>query len=193
MDKALTRTARFLGVGGVASILFGAMVLVWPGISLAALTALFGSFAFVYGTFGLAAGLTLLAHRSTDWVPYLVGGAAGLLIGVVTFLHPAVTVLALTYLIAAWAFTVGVFEIMGAVNIWGEVRGAIWLAINGVLSVLFGALVALRPGAGLLAILWVIGLYAILAGVVRLVAAYRVHQFRGDLKSAVGAVRTAGA
>jgi uncharacterized membrane protein HdeD (DUF308 family) len=116
MHKALTRSARFLGVGGVASILLGAMVLVWPGISLAALTALFGSFASVYGAFGLAAGLTLLAHKSSEWVPYVVVGAAGVLTGVVTFPHPAVTVLALTYLIAAWAFAVGAFEIMGAVR-----------------------------------------------------------------------------
>src|SRR5690349_16720181 len=108
MDKALRRTARFLGVGGVASIVFGVVVLLWPGISLVALTALFGAFAFVYGTFAVGAGLTLLVHKSTEWVPYMLGGAAGILLGVITFLHPAVTVLVLAYLIAAWAFVVGV-------------------------------------------------------------------------------------
>src|SRR5581483_3539942 len=103
MDKLLTRTARFLAVGGAASMVFGVIVLLWPGISLVALTALFGAFAFVYGAFAVGAGLTLLAHRSTEWVPYMLGGLAGVLVGVITFLHPAVTVLVLTYLVAAWA------------------------------------------------------------------------------------------
>ena len=96
MDKALPRMARFLGVAGVATIVFGVVVLLWPGISLVALTALFGAFAFVYGVFGLGAGLNLLAHRSTEWVGPVVGGIGGVIIGAITFLHPAITVLALT-------------------------------------------------------------------------------------------------
>ena len=187
MDKAFTRMARFLGVGGVAAIVFGIIVLVWPGMSLVALTALFGAFALVYGVFGIGAGLNLLAHRSTEWVAPLVGGIGGVIIGIITFLHPAITVLALTYLIAAWAFIVGVISIAGAIELWGEVRGAVWLIVSGALSILFGILVAVRPGAGLLAILWLIGLYAILAGVAQLVGAYRIHQFRTGVKSVMGA------
>lgn len=189
MEVALKRSARILGVGGVALIVFGAIVLIWPGISLVALTALFGAFAFVYGAFAVAAGLYLLAHRSTDWVPYVVGGAAGVLIGVITFLHPGVTVLTLTYLIAAWAFVVGVFEIAAGVDMWGEVPGAVWLAITGAISIVFGVLVAWRPGTGLLAILWLVGLYAILAGISQLIGAYRIHQFRSELRAPVGAPR----
>jgi uncharacterized membrane protein HdeD (DUF308 family) len=192
MEMALKRSARVLGVGGVALIVFGAIVLIWPGISLVALTALFGALAFVYGAFAVASGLYLLAHRSTDWVPYIVGGAAGVLIGVITFLQPQITVLTLTYLIAAWAFVVGVFQIAAGVDVWGEVPGAVWLAIGGAISIAFGILVAWRPGTGLLAILWLIGLYAILVGVSQLIGAYLIHQYRGDLKAAVGAPRPTG-
>lgn len=192
MDIALKRSARILGVGGIALIVFGAIVLIWPGISLVALTALFGALALVYGAFAVAAGLYLLAHRSTNWVPYVVGGAAGVLIGVITFTHPQITVLTLTYLIAIWAFVVGVFDIAAGVDVWGEVPGAVWLVITGAISIVFGILVAWRPGTGLLAILWLVGLYAILAGVSQLVGAFRIHQFRTDLQAPVGAPRTAG-
>jgi len=186
MDMAVKRMARFLGVGGVASIVFGVIVLLWPGISLVALTVLFGAYAFVYGVFSVAAGLYMVAHRSTQWVPYIVGGAAGVLLGVITFLRPGITDLTLAYLIAAWAFVVGVFEIAAALEMWGEIAGAVWLAIGGALSIAFGVLVAWRPGTGLLAILWLIGLYAILAGVSQIIAAYRIHQFRSDVKTVVG-------
>lgn len=193
MDKALTRTARFLGVGGAAAIVFGAIVLLWPGISLVALTALFGAFAFVYGTFAVGAGLTLLAHKSTEWVPYVLGGVAGIVLGVITFLHPGVTVLVLTYLIAAWAFVVGVVEIMGAIDLRGEAPGTPWMAAGGAMSIIFGVLVAFWPGAGIMAILWLIGFYAILGGILRLVASYRIHQFHSEVKSAIGSIQpTAG-
>src|SRR5579871_3901782 len=121
MDKTLTRAARFLGIGGVASIMFGVIVLLWPGISLVAMTALFGAFALVYGSFAIGAGLTLLANRSTNWVPYMLGGIAGVLISVITFLHPVVTDLVLTYLFATWALVIGAVEIFAAVDMWGEV------------------------------------------------------------------------
>lgn len=190
IDRVMTRSARFLAIGGVASIVFGVTVLLWPGISLAALTALFGAFAFVYGSFSLGVGLTLLARRSTEWVPFTLGGIAGVVIAAITFLHPAATDLALTFLIGAWAFVVGVLEIAGAIDMWGEIDGALWLAINGAASVIFGILVAFRPGAGLLAILWLIGIYAVFAGVIRLVAAWRMHQFHSEVKTTVGAMRT---
>ena len=189
MDKGLTRMSRLLGVAGVASIVFGVTVLLWPGISLLSLTLLFGAFAFVYGTFAIGAGLYLLAHRSTEWVPYVAAGAAGVIIGAITYLHPGITDLALVYLVAAWAFIIGVFEIMAAIEMRGTIPGAVWLGLAGALSVVFGVVVAFRPGAGLLAILWVIGFYAILAGVTRLVAAYRIHQFHGDVKAVAGAIR----
>jgi uncharacterized membrane protein HdeD (DUF308 family) len=193
MDKALTRMSRLLAISGVASIVFGVTVLLWPGISLLSLTLLFGAFAFVYGTFAVGGGLYLLAHRSTEWAPYVAAGVAGVIIGVITFLDPAITDLTLVYLVAAWAFVVGVFEIVAAIDMRGTLPGAVWLGLAGALSVAFGIVIAFRPGAGLLTILWVIGFYGILAGVTRLVAAYRIHQFHGDVNAVAASVRPAQA
>jgi uncharacterized membrane protein HdeD (DUF308 family) len=189
MDKALTRMSRLLAVAGVASIIFGATVLLWPGISLLSLTLLFGAFALVYGTFAIGAGLYLMAHRSTEWVPYVGGGVAAVVIGVITYLHPGFTDLTLVYLVAAWAFVIGVFEVVAALDMRGTLPGAVWLGLAGALSVVFGIVVAFRPGAGMLAVLWVIGVYAILAGVTRMVAAYRIHQFNGDVKAVAAGLR----
>ncbi len=185
MERAISRSAVYLGVAGVASIAFGAITLFWPGVSLVVLTALFGAFALVYGAFALASGLNLLAHRSTDWVPYVLGGLVGVVVGVVTFFAPGLTDLTLIYLIAAWAIIVGVFEIIASLDLRDVVKGAGWLTASGVLSIAFGVLVAARPGTGALAILWLIGAYAILGGATRLYAAYRIHGVESDVKRAV--------
>ena len=189
MDKALSRGSRYLGLAGVAAIVFGVICLVWPGVSLLALTALFGAFAFVYGAFAVGAGLNMVAHRSTDWVPYILGGLAGVAIGAVTFFYPGLTALTLVYFIAGWAIITGVFEIMAGIDLRGEVSGAVWLAVSGALSVVFGAVVAIFPSTGALAILWLIGIYAILGGGMRLFAAYQIYRVRNEAKAAVGAMQ----
>ncbi len=185
LERAISRSAVYLGVGGVASIAFGAITLFWPGISLVALTALFGAFTLVYGAFALASGLNLLTHRSTEWVPYVLGGLAGVVVGVITFFDPGLTDLTLIYVIAAWAIIVGVFEIIASLDLRDAVKGAGWLTASGVLSIAFGVLVAARPGTGALAILWLIGIYAIVGGATRLYAAYRMHRVDSDVKQAV--------
>ncbi len=181
----MSRSAVYLGVAGVASIVFGGVTLFWPGITLVALTFLFGAFAFFYGAFALGSGLNLLAHRSTDWVPYVLGGLAGVVLGAVTFFAPGLTDLTLLYIIAAWAIIIGVFEIIASVDLRDVVKGAGWLAASGGLSIVFGAIVAARPGSGALAILWLIGIYAILAGATRLYAAYRMYRVESNVKRAV--------
>ncbi len=185
LDRAISRSAVYLGVAGVASIVFGAITLFWPGITLVALTVLFGAFAFVYGAFALGSGLNLLAHRSTDWVPFVLGGLVGVVVGVVTFFAPGLTDLTLIYLIAAWAIVVGVFEIIASLDLRNVVKGAGWLTASGALSIVFGVIVAARPGTGALAILWLIGAYAIIGGATRLYAAFRIHSVQSDVKRAV--------
>jgi uncharacterized membrane protein HdeD (DUF308 family) len=183
----MSRSALYLAIAGVASVVFGAVTLFWPGITLIALTALFGGFAFVYGALALGSGLNLLAHRSTEWVPYIIGGLAGVVIGGVTFFYPGLTALTLVYLIAAWAIVVGVFEVIASIEARGLVKGAGWLTASGVLSVVFGALVVIWPGSGALAILWLIGIYAVLGGATRLYAAYQIRRVEGDVRQVVQA------
>src|SRR5690242_19954973 len=173
----MSRSAVYLGVSGVAAIVFGAIALFLPGITLVVLTLLFGVFAVVSGVLALGSALNLLAHRSTEWVPYLLGGFAGVLIGGATLLYPGLTAIALVYLIAGFAIVAGGFELIGSLQLRGAVSGAGWLAAAGVLSVVFGVLVAItQPAAGALAIVWLIGVYAILTGGSRLIGAYRTYR-----------------
>ena len=174
MYHALVRNTRLLALSGVAAIAFGVLTLVWPKLTFVALLALFGAFAFVVGGFTLAAGLNLLAERQTLWVPYVLGGLSGIAVGAVTFLWPGITALSLVYLIAFWAIVTGVFEFVAAIELAGELAGDWMLGLSGALSVAFGVLIGMYPRSGALAIIWIIGLYAILGGLTRLMVAYRL-------------------
>ncbi|HEX6510183.1 MAG TPA: DUF308 domain-containing protein [Chloroflexota bacterium] len=175
MVDNLVRGTRFLVLRGLAAIAFGIIALVRPNLTLVVLLAFFGAFALIDGAFALAAGLHQLAERRTDWMPFVLGGLAGIGIGVITFFAPGITALTLVYLIAVWAIFIGVFEIMASVEMRNLIRGEWVLAVSGLLSIVFGGLIVVYPRSGALAIIWIIGLYAILAGLVRLYAAYELH------------------
>jgi uncharacterized membrane protein HdeD (DUF308 family) len=184
VNQALVRNTRLLALRGVAAIAFGVIALAWPNLTFVALLALFGALAFVEGAFTLGAGLNLVVERQTSWVPYLIGGLAGIAIGAVTFLWPGFTALTLVYLIAFWAITTGVFELVATLELAGELQGDWILGLTGILTVAFGVLVALYPRSGALSIIWIIGLYAILAGITRLMLAYRLNSTKDKVKSA---------
>jgi uncharacterized membrane protein HdeD (DUF308 family) len=173
--QALVRNTRYLALRGVAAVAFGIIAIVWPNLTLVALLALFGVFVFLEGGLTLGEGLNMLAERQTSWIPYILGGVAGIAIGAITFLRPGITALALVYLIAAWAIITGVFEFIAAIELADELKGEWMLGLAGVLSVAFGVLVALDPRDGAFSVIYIIGFYAILAGVTRLTLAYRMR------------------
>jgi len=177
MTTVLTRNWWALALRGVFAILLGLAAFVLPGITLAVLVALFGAYAVVDGVLAIIAGVRAAERHERWWSPVL-KGIAGIVAGVLAFVWPALTALALLYLIAAWAIVTGVLEIVAAVHL-HRAHGEWLLVINGVLSVLFGFLVIVWPGAGVLTLLWLIGTYAIVFGVVLLALAFRLRNLHG--------------
>lgn len=158
---------------GVLAIVFGFLALLWPQVTILALALLFGAYAFVDGV-----GRVISAFRRQvsggRKVALLVAGALGIVAGLVTFFWPGVTTLVLVVLIGAWAIVTGLGEVFAGVRI----RDG-WLpAIVGALSVVAGVVILVRPDVGAVAIGQVIGIYAILVGVLLLVIAWRASQIQ---------------
>jgi uncharacterized membrane protein HdeD (DUF308 family) len=173
MTTVLTRNWWALALRGIFAILLGLAAFVLPGITLAVLVALFGAYAVVDGVLAIIAGVRAAERHERWWSPVL-KGLAGIVAGILTFVWPALTTLALLYLIAGWAIVTGVLEIVAAVHL-HRAHGEWLLILNGALSILFGLFVIVWPGAGVLTLLWMIGVYAIVFGAVLLVLAFRLR------------------
>ncbi|WP_017539450.1 HdeD family acid-resistance protein [Nocardiopsis baichengensis] len=161
-----------LTVRGAAAVLFGVLAVFWPGITAVVLAVLFGVYALVDGVF---AGVLAFRTSGSDRTPLIVEAVLGVLLGVVALLWPLATVILLTVLIGAWAVFTGVVEIVTAVRLRKEISGEWLYILGGALSVCFGLLIWFWPLEGAVAIALIIGVYAILFGVVFIVLSLRLR------------------
>jgi uncharacterized membrane protein HdeD (DUF308 family) len=170
MKDFFSSTSVMLAVRGGAAILFGVVALVWPGITLSALLIVLGAFAFVDGVTAIAMAVTGESPLPR-WV-LLLDGLAGVIFAGAVLVAPGVTALALLYMIAVWCLFTGSLMIGAAVS--GDTFGRpAWLmALDGVISAVFGGLLIAWPGDGIVAIVWALGLYAIFAGTTMVFGAF---------------------
>lgn len=173
----LARNWWALVLRGVVAVLFGVAAFAWPGITLASLILLYGAFALVGGLFAVAAALTSRPLGGQPWWAMFIDGLLGIAVGIIAFAWPGITALALLYLIAFWAVFTGVLEVIAAVRLRHEIEGEWLLAISGILSVLFGLALIVRPATGALAVIWLIGAYSIAYGVLMIALGFRMRSW----------------
>ncbi len=175
MDTLLSRNWWAVGLRGLAAIIFGILALVVPSITLIVLIAFFGAYALIDGV--LAVYLAIRGRENNrNWGWLLVEGIAGILIGILTFRWPGVTALVLLAFIAAWAIITGAMEIFQAIELRRVIDNEWLLILSGAASVIFGLLLIIFPNTGALALIWLIGIYAIIFGALLLVLAWRLRQ-----------------
>jgi uncharacterized membrane protein HdeD (DUF308 family) len=167
-------------IRGILAVLFAVMAFTLPGLTLVTLVLL-------YGVYALADGLTALwvGGSSRAW-SLVLAGVLGVIVGICTFIFPGITAIALLYLIAAWAIVRGIFEIMTAIQLRKEIRNEWALVIGGIISIIFGAVLFANPAAGALAMVWVIGAYALIFGLMMIVLAFRLRGLPGRLEKFAG-------
>jgi uncharacterized membrane protein HdeD (DUF308 family) len=183
MNTILTHLASTLARGwwllllrGLVAIVFGVLAWAQPGIALAALVLLFGAYSMADGVLCLWTAITGPKGHEYWWL-LLLEGLVGIGIGFLTFFAPGITALALLFYIAIWAIATGILEIAAAIRLRKEIDNEWLLLLAGLASVVFGILLAAQPAVGALALLWLIGSYAILFGVLLLILALRIRKF----------------
>jgi uncharacterized membrane protein HdeD (DUF308 family) len=125
--------------------------------------------------------LRVFCRNVPHWGWLLVSGILGILIGVLTFLMPGVTALVLLYIIASWALIRGVAEIVAAIQLRKVITGEWLLVLAGVLSVGFGLLLFIFPGAGALAVILWIGAFTTMFGILMIALAFRLRRWNREL------------
>jgi Uncharacterized conserved protein len=177
MFTFLSRYWWVLVVRGAMAILLGVFAFIRPVQTVAGLVLAFGAVALIDGTFASAAAIA--GRKLTpDWWVVLLQGLLGIGIGVLTLFNPAITAVAILIYIAAWAIGLGVLQVVAAVRLRHEITGEWWLALGGITGVAFGILLMLRPAQGALAVLWLIGSYALVWGVMLMVGGFDVRRLR---------------
>ena len=164
MWSDLGRNWGWIVVRGIAAVIFGVLALVLPGITLAALVLLWGAYALADGIIALIAAFRIRDRGKPFWA-LLVVGILGIAAGILTFIWPGMTAIVLLAFIAAWSLVMGIFQIIAAVRLRKSIEKEWLLGLSGLLSIIFGVLMLINPGAGALAVIWVIGAYAIVFGV----------------------------
>jgi uncharacterized membrane protein HdeD (DUF308 family) len=164
-------------IRGIAAIIFGVIALLSPEIALTSLVLLFAAYAVVDGIASIVMAFRVRDTNNRWWV-LLLEGIVSVAAGVIIFIAPLLATVVLTtfalYLIAIWAIATGVLEIITAIRMRKEIENEVWLGLAGLLSIIFGVVLAFFPGAGILSLIWLIGIYAIIFGVSMIMLAIRI-------------------
>jgi uncharacterized membrane protein HdeD (DUF308 family) len=185
----LARHWWVLVVRGLLAIIFGILAVVWPAITLLALAIIFGAYALVNGLFA-AIGAVRAGRDSRALL--VLEAILGILVGLVTLVWPGATLFALTILIGAWAVVTGIDQIITAVRLRKEIKGEVLYILSGAASVLFGLLVLVWPVSGALAVAWIIGIYAIIFGILLIALSLRMRKAGSRLGGAAPSPRASG-
>jgi uncharacterized membrane protein HdeD (DUF308 family) len=175
MNSAVLQSSGTLIVRGILALLFGVVALLLPGSALLALVIVFGAYAFVDGGFALASAITRRDRDGRGWLA--VEGVAGIIAGIITFISPGLTALALIALVAAWALLTGALKIVLAIRLRKEIRGEWLLALSGVASILLAGLILMTPLRATLALIWTLGVFAIVLGGLLIALSVRVRHW----------------
>src|SRR4051794_709954 len=179
----LTKLRWALGLNGLLSIAFGVVVLVWPGISLNALTILFGAYALASGVVGIFYSFGSMPGGARAWL--VLSSLLGIGVGIGVLVWPNISQLALLYVIGAYAIALGVLAIPTA--FWLPLDGSdtALMILMGLVAILFGVVMFAQPGAGALVLLAVIAAFALVVGITELVVAIGGKRLiESDLKRA---------
>lgn len=171
----LSKNWGWIALRGAAAVMFGVLAIAWPGVTLVVLAIFFGAYALTDGVCALIAAYRRREGRRPVW-PLVVVGLLGVGAGIVTFLWPEMTALALLMFIAWWALFVGVFQIAAAIRLRKEIDNEWMLGLSGAVSVLFGILMITSPGAGAVAVAWMIGSYSMVFGVLLIALSLRLKK-----------------
>lgn len=178
--QVVLRNWWMLALRGLLAIIFGLIALFLPGLALLAFIYVFAAYTLVDG---VVAVLVAIRERGSlsRWGWILFEGALSIVAGLLAFAYPGITAWVLLYIVAAWAIVTGITEIAAAFVI-PEYRSREWaMALAGLLSVVFGLVLFVFPGAGLLSLLWLVGIYGIVFGILFIIRAFQLRAWASSV------------
>jgi uncharacterized membrane protein HdeD (DUF308 family) len=176
MSRLLARNWWAVAVRGVFAILFGLIALLLPAATVGTLVLFFSAYMLVDGIFGIVAAVRA-AQRNERWGLLVLEGLADIAVGVIALVWPGLTAVVFVLMLAAWSIVTGILVIVAALRL-NPAYGRGWLIFSGVVSLLFGIVLAINPLVGLVVLTWWLGAYAIVFGIALLVLGFKLRGWR---------------
>ncbi|THV41738.1 HdeD family acid-resistance protein [Glycomyces buryatensis] len=177
MLELLAKNWAWVLARGIITLLFGALAVFWPGITLLALVILFGAYAIVDGITAIVMGMRKETGRG--WTIFI--GVMGVIAGLIALVWPGISALALLYVIAFWALVLGIGYIVKGFGVKGDAGGRWMLVFSGLVGVILGILLLARPGEGAVALVLTIGFLALIWGVITIISSIRLRRLAKEL------------
>ena len=173
LSEVLADSWWAVGLRGILGILFGLICLLTPGIAIEVFVILFAAYMLVDGVFAIASGIKA-ARNGERWGLLILEGIVDLAAGLVAVLWPAITLIALIWIVAVWAIVSGALMLGAAFTLKLD-HGRWWLALGGIASLIFGILLVIEPLIGAVVLTMWIGAYALVFGIFLLILAFQLH------------------
>jgi len=186
MQALLKQAWGALLIGGIASVVFGVLAFIWPGLTLLVLAIFFAASVFVDGVVMLISAFRNRAGTNHWWLLLLIG-VLGVVAGGIGLISPATAAGALLLLIAAYAIAAGALMIWAGFKLRQEIEREWLLWLLGAVSMLFGVLLVAQPAASLLGFVWAIGAWAVASGVLKIMLALKARSFKSRLEGTAAA------
>lgn len=179
----------WIGLRGVLAVIFGIIALVWPSITIITLIYVFAAYALIDGILTIIWSFRFRETRERWWLG-LIEGIVDIIAGVIAFIFPTLAAVTLLFVIAAWAVITGIFEIVTAIRMRRVIDNEWSMGLAGLASIILGIVIFLSPASGMLGLVWVIGLWAIVFGILLIVLAFRLGKVAKDKNVESGGAKT---
>lgn len=166
-------------LSGIVLILLGILIVFLPGLTINLFLIFFGVIAIFLGLTALVRML-LSIKRHKKWWLYMVEAIIGIAIGILILLFPSDSTIAILYFIGGWAIIIGIWEILYGIEFRRTIKNESLLILSGIISLLVGILIFIKPGAGAFLLLAIAVFYVVVRGVISLMVAVRLKRFKDD-------------
>jgi uncharacterized membrane protein HdeD (DUF308 family) len=155
---------KSLALRGIVAVIFGILAIAATQVMLDVLVYVFGFFAIISGILNAGIGISANKTELPKWL-LIVTGVLGILIGIFALVMPLIIAMTITIFIAAWALVTGVSDLGLAISNKSAAHRVL-LALSGIIGILFSIILVLTPILGALALVIVLGIYALVFGVI---------------------------
>lgn len=174
-EKALAKHWWAILLRGIVAVIFAMLAFFWPGLTVGILVIVLGLYLVIDGIFAMTWAIKAIAEHKKWWL-FLLEGIVGLLVGLMILFWPGITALVMLYFVAAWAIVSGLFELWAGFSVNWDAAIKSTMVVIGIISVLLGVLLFVYPFGGILAAVWLLGFYALIAGIALIIFSFQVKK-----------------